>query len=252
MENTIVVTRHPALVALLQERGLIEEGVRVIPHATPQDVRGKHVIGILPLSLAALAASVTEIPLNLSAELRGKELDLETLRRIAAEPVTYKVTVVPLPTKAAVKEETITLFREVSQNGRWGLALVGPSSVSKPGIELSYFGHVWLDYTFEEAGSAAGIDIYRLVPAPGMFVLVARQDIYSVKNCQAVHVDLQGNGDISLVTGDPSAAVWRQWRVKRRGSILMRLGEAGRPREVEPHEAIALGLGIPKITTRHI
>jgi len=88
----VVVTRHPALVALLRERGLVSGDCRVIDHAGPDDVRGQDVIGVLPLSLAALARTVTEIPLNLTPEMRGKELDLETLRRIAGEEVKYMVT----------------------------------------------------------------------------------------------------------------------------------------------------------------
>ena len=65
-------------------------------HATPEDVAGKDVIGVLPLSLACLARTVTEIPMALTPEMRGKELDLETLRRIAGEAVTYTVTVTKL------------------------------------------------------------------------------------------------------------------------------------------------------------
>lgn len=91
MNNTIVVTRHTALVDLLIERGLIDSGTPVISHATPEQVTGRDVIGVLPLSLAALANSVTEIPLALTPELRGRELDLETLRSIAGEAVTYRV-----------------------------------------------------------------------------------------------------------------------------------------------------------------
>lgn len=91
MNNSIVVTRHSALVELLIERGLVQAGTPVITHATPDQVAGKDVIGVLPLSLAALANSVIEVPLALTPELRGKELDLETLRSIAGEAVTYKV-----------------------------------------------------------------------------------------------------------------------------------------------------------------
>lgn len=91
MCNFVVVTRHPALVQLLEERGLVPAGTPVISHATPDDVRGRDVIGVLPLSLAALAASVTEVPLSLTPDMRGKELDLETLRGIAGAPVTYRV-----------------------------------------------------------------------------------------------------------------------------------------------------------------
>ena len=93
-QNTIVVTRHPALVSYLQEQGLVPAGVPVISHATPEQVRGRYVIGVLPLSLASLAESVTEVPLSLPPELRGVELSLEQVRQYAGRPVTYQVTVV--------------------------------------------------------------------------------------------------------------------------------------------------------------
>ncbi len=87
----IVVTRHPALVELLKERGIIKDDVQVLEHATPEDVRRQDVVGVLPLSLACLTDTVTEVPLALSPEMRGKELDLETLRQIAGDAVTYYV-----------------------------------------------------------------------------------------------------------------------------------------------------------------
>jgi putative CRISPR-associated protein (TIGR02620 family) len=93
--SPVVVTRHPALVDLLMERGLIGPGAKVITHATPDDVHGQDVIGVLPLSLAALANSVTELPLAITPEMRGKELDLETLRQIAGDAVKYRVQYLP-------------------------------------------------------------------------------------------------------------------------------------------------------------
>ncbi len=92
--ETVVITRHPALVELLIERGIIAEGTPVISHATLRDVRGKHVVGVLPLSLAVAAEKVTEISLALTEEDRGKELDIQRLREIAGPPVTYKVEIV--------------------------------------------------------------------------------------------------------------------------------------------------------------
>jgi hypothetical protein len=91
MTDTIVVTRHPALVQLLIERGLIRPGTPAIEHATPEDVRGRHVIGVLPLSLAAIAATVTEIELRLTPDQRGRELTLDELRPIAGPARTYVV-----------------------------------------------------------------------------------------------------------------------------------------------------------------
>jgi len=87
----LVVTRHPGLVEYLRELGIVSDKVEVITHATPEAVTGRHVCGVLPHSLSCLTASFTEIPLRLTPELRGVELDLETLRKIAGEPVTYKV-----------------------------------------------------------------------------------------------------------------------------------------------------------------
>jgi hypothetical protein len=91
MTDTIVVTRHPALLDLLVERGLVRPGTPAIAHATPEDVRGRHVIGVLPLSLAAIAATVTEIELRLSPEHRGRELGIEELRQVAGPARTYIV-----------------------------------------------------------------------------------------------------------------------------------------------------------------
>jgi putative CRISPR-associated protein (TIGR02620 family) len=91
---TVVVTRHEGLVAYLRREGLIPPDARVIAHASPEDVRGQHVIGVLPLHLAALAASVTEVPLALRPEDRGRDLDADEVAARAGRPVTYKVTVV--------------------------------------------------------------------------------------------------------------------------------------------------------------
>ena len=91
--GTIVVTRHASLAALLRERGVIAEDARVIAHATPDDVRGARVIGVLPLALAALAESITEIPLTLTPEQRGRELTLDELRACAGPATTYRVRV---------------------------------------------------------------------------------------------------------------------------------------------------------------
>ena len=87
-----VITRHDALVEYLLEIGLIEQGnYELIVHATPEQIEGQHVIGVLPLHLAAYAASVTEVPLSIPAELRGQELSIDQVRRFAGEPATYIV-----------------------------------------------------------------------------------------------------------------------------------------------------------------
>lgn len=87
----LVVTRHQALAEYLREIGVADEKTQVVEHATPEMIQGKHVCGVLPHSLSCLTASFTEVPLNLTPEMRGKELSLDDLRNVAGEPVTYKV-----------------------------------------------------------------------------------------------------------------------------------------------------------------
>lgn len=90
--RTVVVSRHTALIEYLREIGLIgADDVRVISHATPDQVRGAHVIGVLPLHLAALALSVTEIALDVPPDCRGRELTLEELRRFSRGARRYVV-----------------------------------------------------------------------------------------------------------------------------------------------------------------
>lgn len=91
MMSQIVVTRHPALVKYLVETGLIKPGAMVIEHASADQVRGKHVIGVLPLHLAVEAASVTEVPMDLPPDARGRELSIEEVRQYAGAPVRYVV-----------------------------------------------------------------------------------------------------------------------------------------------------------------
>jgi len=73
----VIVTRHAGLVEVLAEMGYTG---KVISHATPDDVRGKVVLGVLPLHLAAQTALFGEITLNLTPEQRGVELTAQEVR----------------------------------------------------------------------------------------------------------------------------------------------------------------------------
>lgn len=100
----VVITRHKGLVTYLEEQGLIQGGTHVITHATAEDVRGKNVIGVLPLSLAALTASITEVPLVLPEDARGRELTLEEIRQWAGTPCTYKVVILESAVEESIEE----------------------------------------------------------------------------------------------------------------------------------------------------
>ena len=87
-----VVTRHKSLVSYLIDKNIIKEGeYKLIEHADYKDVEGQNVIGVLPLQLASYAKSITEVPLKLTPEMRGKELTFEEVEKVAEEPVQYIV-----------------------------------------------------------------------------------------------------------------------------------------------------------------
>lgn len=87
----LVALRHGATVEYLLELGYVSADTPVLPHATAEDVRGRHVLGVLPLHLAALCASLTVLELDLSREARGAELTLDRVRALARGLRTYVV-----------------------------------------------------------------------------------------------------------------------------------------------------------------
>ncbi len=90
---TWMVTRHPGALEWLQAQGL--QG-RCVPHLDPQLVGpGDRVIGTLPLHLVAAVcargAHYLHLSLDLTPELRGKELSAEQLRACGARLEAYTV-----------------------------------------------------------------------------------------------------------------------------------------------------------------
>lgn len=85
----IIVTRHAGLVEWLNNKGYTG---RVVDRATPADVLNKHVIGKLPMYLAAIAASVTNVAIPSLPENRwGNELTAGDLDSYGAYMRTYIV-----------------------------------------------------------------------------------------------------------------------------------------------------------------
>lgn len=88
----VIVTRHVALIAYWIESGLACVSTPVLTHVSePEQIAGKHVLGVLPLHLASAAVSVTELQLTVPPELRGVELTLPQLRQYSAGHATYIV-----------------------------------------------------------------------------------------------------------------------------------------------------------------
>jgi putative CRISPR-associated protein (TIGR02620 family) len=90
--QTVIVSRHTGAVEWLAQRGITGE---VIAQATPEDVRGKNVIGNLPMHLASLAAKVGSIDLpRLAAADRGRDLTPEEMDAAGATIRWYVVAAV--------------------------------------------------------------------------------------------------------------------------------------------------------------
>lgn len=89
----VIVTRHAGAVEWLAQRGYTGP---VIEQATVEDVRGKAVIGNLPMHLAAEAAIVGNIDIpNLTREQRGQDLTPEEMRAAGAVLRWYAIEVQP-------------------------------------------------------------------------------------------------------------------------------------------------------------
>lgn len=88
-KNTVIVTRHRSLIAWLRQRGITGQ---VLPRARAADVAGKHVIGVLPLHLAALAETISTVDMpDLPDDLVGRELTVEQMDAAGARLQAYVV-----------------------------------------------------------------------------------------------------------------------------------------------------------------
>jgi hypothetical protein len=120
----LIVTRHTHLVELIRERGLCPADTRVLSHVDKtEQVKGKHVLGVLPHRLSVHTASCTEIPMRWTeadreAMQRG-DVDFDGTRRAAGEPVTYWV--------------------EKADHG----AALGRAFAKAVNVATSYSGHFW-------------------------------------------------------------------------------------------------------------
>jgi putative CRISPR-associated protein (TIGR02620 family) len=89
----MVITRHKGLVEYLDYVGMTYN--EVVSHVSdPEILKGKRVLGVLPVNLASLCGSFTELALEIPQELRGKELDLEQIKSFARGFFTYKIEVI--------------------------------------------------------------------------------------------------------------------------------------------------------------
>lgn len=89
MKYDLIATRHLGLVEYFREDLGIE--APVLEHATLEDVRGKHVLGVLPFHLAATTASYTTATFEVPRELRGQELTKDQVKSLGPALKRYEV-----------------------------------------------------------------------------------------------------------------------------------------------------------------
>lgn len=92
--NTVVITRHKTLVEWLNREGINTDVV--IEQATPEDVAGKDVIGVLPMWLAELTNTYSEVSMpGLTLETRkrmnGGDFSIDEMDDWGAELKLYAV-----------------------------------------------------------------------------------------------------------------------------------------------------------------
>ena len=73
------------------EIGLIDKDTECFSGVQISTLKGKDVVGILPLHLACYANTFTVIPLNTKRNMDLDELTIEDVRELATAPKTYKI-----------------------------------------------------------------------------------------------------------------------------------------------------------------
>jgi hypothetical protein len=88
----VILSPYEAFPELAMATGLAPADCRCLSECTGEDIRHCHVISDqLPLTVAAYAAVVTIIPLNLPPELQTRQAPLSVLTKFAGAPCTYWV-----------------------------------------------------------------------------------------------------------------------------------------------------------------
>jgi CRISPR-associated protein Csx16 len=91
--KAVIVTRHQGLLRWLEaHHPELMAGAEVLPHITAaEQIRGKVVVGNIPMALAAEAALVMAPTYEVPAELRGQELTAEQLEQLGCHLEAFQV-----------------------------------------------------------------------------------------------------------------------------------------------------------------
>ncbi len=88
----IVITRHSDTIRLLKEKGIITDDDTILDHVDDvEQIRGKVVLGTLPIDLASYCKRILFIKWNIPLEARGREWTYEETKEYYNGITEYKV-----------------------------------------------------------------------------------------------------------------------------------------------------------------
>ncbi len=87
----ILVSKHPNLADYLIMHNVVNKDIERKDHVRPEDIHGKHVIGVLPLSMACHAALYTEIPLRIDHDKRNQVMSIDEIGYCIQKPRTFRI-----------------------------------------------------------------------------------------------------------------------------------------------------------------
>jgi CRISPR-associated protein Csx16 len=91
-KKTIIVTRHPGALDWLRKHHPELGEAEVVSHASPEQIQGARVIGVLPVNLAAVCGEYWHLAMEVPPEARGKELSREDMERFGCDIEKFVVT----------------------------------------------------------------------------------------------------------------------------------------------------------------
>ena len=89
--EAVIVTRYLPLAEYLKAEGIVAPDTPVVFRVRPEDVKGRHVYGTLPVWLAAFAEKVTEYVLVVPPDVKPELLGVGEIGRYLRTPVSYRV-----------------------------------------------------------------------------------------------------------------------------------------------------------------
>ena len=90
--ETLIISRHAGAMGWIQKHHPEFAECELITHASPEILKGKRVIGILPIQLAVLATEFWNLSLNVPANMRGKELTIEDMEKFDCKIEQFQIT----------------------------------------------------------------------------------------------------------------------------------------------------------------